>query len=176
MQALGHMWMGFVLLFTNRAAQGIVECDHALELDRNLAAAHSCIGLAKVYLGHAEETEDQIREALRLSPHDTYASAWMNFAGLAKLYLGNYEDAVTWFRSAIEANRNYPQLHFQLAAALAQLGKLDEARSEVGAGLALNPTFTISRVRAGATSDNATLVAQRERLFEGLRKAGVPEQ
>ena len=64
------------------------------------------------------------------------------------------------------------------AAALAQLGRLDEARSAVKAGLALNPTFTISRARAAwtAMSDDPTYLAQLEPILEGLRKAGVPEQ
>ena len=71
----------------------------------------------------------------------------MNIAGVAKNYLGLYDQAITWFRRAIEANRNYPHPHFVLGAALAMLGRLDEARSSVRAGLALNPTLTISRAR-----------------------------
>ena len=68
--------------------------------------------------------------------------------------------------------------YFVLAAALAQLGRLDEARSAVKAGLALNPTFTISRARAAwtAMSDDPTYLAQLEPILEGMRKAGVPEQ
>ena len=53
----------------------------------------------------------------------------MSHAGLAKLHLGSYEQAVGWCRRAIEANRNYPQPHFVLGAALARLGRLDEAGS-----------------------------------------------
>jgi hypothetical protein len=41
-------------------------------------------------------------------------------------------------------------VHFYLAAALAHLGRRDEARAAVQAGLALLPAFTIARVRAGA--------------------------
>jgi hypothetical protein len=65
--------------------------------------------------------------------------------------------------------------HFCLAAALAHLGRLDEARTAVQAGLALNPTFTISRFRAGAPGDNPIFLAQRERIYEGMYKAEVPE-
>jgi hypothetical protein len=43
------------------------------------------------------------------------------------------------------------------------------------AGLALHPSFTIARNRAGAPSDNPIYLAQRERIIEGMRKAGVPE-
>ena len=59
---------------------------------------------------------------------------------------------------------------------LAHLGRLDEARAADKAGLSLDPTFTISRFRAGPASDNPTYLAQRERIYEGMRKAGVPEE
>ena len=176
--ARAHLYLGLVEIFTRRGAEGIAECEHALELDRNLASAHAIFGLGKIYIGHAEETEAHVGETLRLSPRDTLACQWMTNAGLAKLYLGSYEQAVGWFRRALEANRNYPQAYFRLAAALAQLGRLDEARSSVNTGLALNPAFAVSRARASwtAMSDDPTYLAQLEPIFEGLRKAGVPEQ
>ena len=37
------------------------------------------------------------------------------------------------------------------------------------------PKFTLTRFRGGAESDNAVYLAQRERVTEGMRKAGVPE-
>ena len=176
--ARGHMVLGFVDILTKRAVQGIAECEHALALDRNLAHAHENIGLGKIFMGRAEETEAHIGEALRLSPRDTMAYIWMHIAGVAKNHLGSWEQAVAWFRRVIEANRNLPLTYFQLAAALAQLGRLDEAHSAVKAGLALNPAFTISRARAAwtAVSDDPTHVAQFEPILEGLRKAGLPEE
>jgi TolB-like protein/Tfp pilus assembly protein PilF len=175
--ARGHMLLGHVEILTKRAADGIAECEHALKLDPNLAHAHATIGLGKIYVGRAQETEAHIGEALRLSPRDAMAYLWMSWAGIAKNYLGSYEQAVSWFRRAIEANRNYPHPHFVLGVALALLGRLDEARSAVKAGLALNPGYSISRARAAyaAMSDDPTHLAQLERLLEGQRKAGVPE-
>ena len=55
------------------------------------------------------------------------------------------------------------------------LGRLDEARAEVQAGLALNPGFTLRRYRDGAQSDNPVFLKGRERMIENLRKAGAPE-
>src|SRR3984885_15159415 len=150
--ALGHLYFGLVDIWTKRAAQGIAECEHALALDQNLAHAHSIIGRGKVFVGRAEETEAHVAEALRLSPRDAMAYIWMYFAGLANLHLGKFEQAVAWFRRAIEANRNYPAANFNLAAALAQLGRMAEAHSAARAGLALNPTFTVSRARAALTA------------------------
>jgi hypothetical protein len=62
--------------------------------------------------------------------------------------------------------------------ALAHLGRLDEAHSAVKAGLALNPAFSISRARDNwvAMSNDPTYLAQNDRIYEGLRKAGVSEQ
>ena len=175
--ALGHMLLGFVDIMTKRAVQGIAECEHALALDRNLAFAHHNIGFGKIFIGRAEEMDAHIGEALRLSPRDTMAYSWMTNAGLAKNHIGNWEQAVAWFRRSIEANRNYPPAYFNLAAALAQLGRLDEAHSAVRAGLALNPAYNVARRLAfwTAMSDNPRYLAQLEPIFEGMRKAGVPE-
>jgi len=174
--ARAHSVLGLVQSFTNRAVEGIAECERALALDHNLADAHAFIGLAKSFLGRSDETEAHVREALRLSPRDNYAYRWSVFVGLAKLALGADVEAVAWLRRSIEANRNLPFSHCLLAAALALLGSLDEARAAAQAGLVLNPTFTLRRLRARALSDHPAYLAGRERVYEGLRMAGLPER
>jgi TolB-like protein/class 3 adenylate cyclase len=175
--ARGHAFLGYVKILTKRAVEGIAECEHALALDHNLADAHAFIGLGKIFTGRAEEAEGHIDQALRLSPRDMSAYIWLTEVGIAKNHLGDCEQAVLWCRRAIEANRNYPEAHFHLAAALARLGRLDEARSAVNAGLALNPSFTVSRARINwtAMSDDPAHPQQLAPIFEGLRLAGLPE-
>ena len=94
---------------------------------------------------------------------------------LAKLYLGAHEDALNLYRRSIELNQNYPTARFSYAATLVELGRLDEAKTEVKAALVLNPDFTLRRYRAGAQSDNPVFLKGRERIIEDMRKAGVPE-
>jgi hypothetical protein len=65
--------------------------------------------------------------------------------------------------------------HFYLAATLALRGNLDEARAVPQSGLGLDPTFTIRRFRVGISSDNQSYLALRERLYEGMRQAEIPE-
>jgi tetratricopeptide (TPR) repeat protein len=147
-----------------------------LTLDRNSAAAHAAIGYAKYLLGRGAETEAHISEAFRLSPRDTLAHRWMVWVGLANAQLNNDSEAVLWLRRGLDTNRNYSVAHFVLAAGLARLGQLDHARAAVQAGLALDPSFTIRRLRGAiAWSDNPTYVAGRECYLEGMRLAGVPE-
>ena len=101
---------------------------------------------------------------------------WCTFAGLAKFHLSEEEEeAVGWLRRSVETKRNYAISHFVLAAALACLTRLAEARSEARTGLAMNPSFAISRFCANVASDNPNAVAGWERVIEGMRKAGVPD-
>ncbi len=172
---MAHHLLGSAQILTNRAAQGITECERALALDRNLAGAHAQIGLAKYSIGQGEETEAHVQEALRLSPRDGSVAAWTIYVGLAKLQGNADEAAVTWFRRSIEVNRNIPLAHFFLAAALALLSRLGEARAAALTGLALDPSFTIRRFRINASSDNPTYLERRERICDGMRLAGVPE-
>jgi tetratricopeptide (TPR) repeat protein len=172
---LAHLVLGYIQMFTNRAAQGIRECEEALALDRNLADAHGALGFAKFYMGRAAETEGHIFEAFRLSPRDKDAHFWMYILGAAKIHLGADAEAVGWLRRSIEKNRNLPPAHFALAAASGLLGALDEARGAVRGGLALNPGFTIRRLRAVKPSDNPAFLAGLERACMGMRLAGVPE-
>ena len=171
--------MGRVEVQTKRGAQGIaprkVEA-RMLALNPNLASAHALIGLAKLYEGHPEETDSHELDALRVSPHDTEADVWVAYIALAKLYLGDYEGAPRLVSPrAKELNPNYPTGRFAMETTLMELGRLDEARAEVQAGLALNPGFTLRRYRDGAQSDDQFFLKGRERIIEDMRKAGVPE-
>jgi TolB-like protein/Flp pilus assembly protein TadD len=174
--ALAHWRMGLLLCTTNRAERGIQELDRALAIDPNMARAHAAKGLAKVFVGRAEESAAHVQEALRLSPRDAMVSTWLSEFGEAKSYLGEYETAIKWLRQGIDANRNNPWAYFYLAACLAHLGRLAEARKELKAGLAVNPNFTIKRFHAAAQSDNPVYLAQRERMIEGMRMAWASEE
>jgi TolB-like protein/class 3 adenylate cyclase len=174
--ANAHCAMGVLRILSNRADQGIAECERALAIDRNLASAQWAIGMAKFLVGHNEETEAHVVEALRISPRDTHAGNWSATVGLAKLGSGRDEEAISWLSRSIELNPSFPSPHFILAAALARLGRLEEAREAARSGLELNPSFTIARLRSHALSDHPLYRAGRERFIEGLRKAGLPEE
>jgi tetratricopeptide (TPR) repeat protein len=171
--ALAHLLLGCSQIFTNRVAQGIAECEQALQLNRNLADAHGAIAVAKLLIGRAAETETHVREALRLSPRDSRVYRWLHIVGIAKLMIGADAEAVAWLRRSLETNRNNPFAHFHLGAALALVQKPNEARAAVQDGLTLEPTFTIRRMRR--LSDHPTFRAEAKRIRDGMRMAGVPE-
>jgi TolB-like protein/tetratricopeptide (TPR) repeat protein len=173
--ALAHHTMGAILTWSKRAARGVSELELALELNPNLADAHADIGMARIFQGQAEATERHVAEAYRLSPRDWRAYQWFGWIALSKLYLGAYAEAIEWCGRSISANRNFPMLRFAFAAALALQSRADEAEEHVKAGLAMLPNFTVRWHRATPNSDNQIYLAARERITEGLLKAGVPE-
>jgi tetratricopeptide (TPR) repeat protein len=117
-----------------------------------------------------------VQEALRVSPRDEGAPRWMCYVGLAKLHLGADAEAAEWLRRSLKANPNYPIAHFVCAATLALLGKLDEALATTREGLALDPTFTIRRLKGAWFSDDPTFRAGGKRLVQGMRLVGMPEE
>ena len=164
-------------IHTKRATQGVGECERVLTVDpSDFAVVQEEIGRAMMYLGRAEDAENRVTEGLRVNPSDIGVPYFYVTAGEAALVLGEDEKAVRWLRGAIERNANQPLAHFYLAAALARLDQMDEARAEMQAGLALDPKFSITRATVYRESDNPTYLAQRDRLIEALRKAGAPER
>jgi TolB-like protein/Tfp pilus assembly protein PilF len=176
--AVAHVYLGLVFMYTKRLPHGVAECEQALALDRNLAAAHGLIGYAKYISGRGSETEAHVQEAFRLSPRDNMAHRWLVWIGYAKAQLNADAEAIVWMRRGLDLNRNYSIAHFHLAAALARLGQLDQAQAAVRAGLELDPSFTVRRFLDATDARglcDPTYLAGRDRDIEGMRVAGVPE-
>jgi TolB-like protein/Flp pilus assembly protein TadD len=173
--ALAHATLGAVQIVTDRVLQGIAECQRALELDHNLAAAHALIGHAKHHLGRSAETEAHVDDAVRLSPRDAFLPWWINWVGFSKLALDDCVAAASCFQRSIEVNRNNSYGHLALASTLVQLGRLDEAKAALQQGLALDPHLTLSRLRSNTANLSSASLRGRDRFLEGLRIAGMPE-
>jgi TolB-like protein/Flp pilus assembly protein TadD len=172
---VAHLALGAVQIASGRARQGIAECERALALDHNYATAHALIGFAKHLLGRSAETEAHVKEALRLSPRDVFVPWWLNWLGLSKFHLKAYTEAVTCFRKSIEHNRNNSWGHLGLAAALVELNSLEEAQAALQEGLVLDRNFTISRLSANSAPISPASLEGRNRFFNALRIAGMPE-
>jgi tetratricopeptide (TPR) repeat protein len=103
-----------------------------------------------------------------------HAFQWMHWLGVAKFILGADVEAIEWIRRSLEANRNFPIAHFQLAAALALVGSLEEARAVARTGFSLDPAFTLRRMRGFILGDDPTFRAGSKRIRDGMLQAGVP--
>src|ERR1019366_5564708 len=94
------------------------------------------------------------------------------FLGHPHYMLKRYDEAVRLLRECTLRlpKQQFPHLH--LAAVCAQLGQLSEARAEAAEVLRINPGFTIAKWKRLAVYKNSK---DAEHRFDGLRKAGLPE-
>ncbi len=113
-------------------------------------------------------------EALRLSPRDPVAWAFMVVRSFALIFLRRHDEALEWARkSQRQPNADgavWP--YAQEASALAHLGRIDEARAALERALAIKPDFSpafFDRVIRLRNPDD------RAHYLDGLRKAGLPE-
>jgi TolB-like protein/DNA-directed RNA polymerase specialized sigma24 family protein len=170
-----HVAHGTVLYAMRLPERALREFEFAVSLDGNLATAHAYLGLIKFSLGRARDTRAHVAEAMRLSPRDPLLFHWHFFVGVADVYLGRVVHGLVSLRKSVEINPNWGFSHFILAGALGLAGLLAEAAELRAVVQRLAPNFTIAKFRAEAMSDNPVYLAQRERFYQGLRLAGVPE-
>lgn len=71
--------------------------------------------------------------------------------------------------------RAWDQLQRPSSGACSLAGRNEEAGAAVSAYMRLHPIMTINKLRSSRYSDHPAYLAWRERFYEGLRKAGLPE-
>jgi len=93
--------------------------------------------------------------------------------GTVRVRRGQFDDAAAYYLKATQANPRFSVLYALHMAALAQAGRLDEARLVASRLLAVEPNFRLGAFVAGfAQVLHADLA---ESIAVGLRKAGLPE-
>jgi tetratricopeptide (TPR) repeat protein len=179
-----HTLKSVVVLAQGRVNESITEGERALELDPSNVEAVGNLGFTFVHGGQFEKGLEYFDRTLRLSPRDPVQAFWYGGKSWAYFGLKQYDEAIDWARRSIAINPNgLPFVHGQLIAALALTGRDAEAREALQRYLALpdNGPRTMPAWRAfyrarGITERNGPRILEcDERIFDGLRKAGMPE-
>ena len=158
----------FYLADTGRANEALRAANSGLKIDPNNAPLLDARTLAEIVLGRFEQAKSHAQQAMRLSPRDPETPNRLINLGMAELGLGNFDAAIADFQGAIDAGAHYFIPYVNLAAANALAGKMDEAKTALAEGRRLNPNLTVKWL-----TDHAPNLPP---LFEGLRKAGLPEE
>jgi tetratricopeptide (TPR) repeat protein len=166
--ALAHHIKATLHYQFKRLEQAVGEYESAIALDRNFASSYGMLGATKVILGQPEEAFEHVQKAIQISPRDPSLSMWQMFVGVAN-------EAIVWLRKSVDLNPRSSFGHLFLASALGLAGQEAAARAAIAEFRRLNPGFTLSRFKAVEPSDRPAFLAQRQRVYEGLRQAGMPE-
>ncbi len=164
-----------ILAWANVFARKWDEClppvERAIAISPNFAPAIGIRGTVLALLGESETSIEIINDAIRLSPRDGFMGIWLMGTFWAYHSLSRYEEAANTAKSAIRIAPDNPTFRRQYASALANLGKIEEARTAVQDYLRLSPGHTI----ADAAKVPSKSHEQLERFLKGLRLAGMPE-
>jgi adenylate cyclase len=172
---VAHHVRGFVLRLRQRSRAAHDAFQTAVALNPNFASGHAQLGVTALELGRPEETVAAVERAISLSPRDPNLGPWLAIAGMAELHLGHDDQAASWLARAIETGTPVALHHAYLASALALAGRASEAQAALAEFRRARPTATIDRLRAQALSTEPAFIAQRQRLYQGLRVAGLTE-
>ena len=111
----------------------------AIEIDENLAEAHSSLGLLRVYYDHDwVAAENEFRRSLELSPelvlsHQRYGS-YLSF-------MGRFEESIRHYEHALELDPFSLHVNMNLATNYYLMGDSEKAVSHLEKTLELDPDY-----------------------------------
>jgi tetratricopeptide (TPR) repeat protein len=156
------------LELSGRSGEAIGVSNAGLAVDPNFDPLYVTRAVAELSLGQYEQAKADVQRGMSLSPRDSQTSSFLVIVGDAELSLGHFDAAIDQYRKAIDMG---PRLFFQytnLAAAYAHKGKMDEAKAALAEARRLNPAITVKWMKEHTPNLPA--------VFDGLRKAGLPEE
>jgi adenylate cyclase len=165
-----HMFLGWIHLWRKEHDQAIAEAKRCLALDPDNAEGHVRLGSILDQAGRPAEGLPLIETAMRLDPH--YPFLYIFWLANAFHSLERYDEAIAAYRRTISRNPDFVYTHAQLASVYAQLGRMEEAKSEAAEALRMDPSWSVQRVAQRLPFKDTAALA---RLVEGMRKAGLPE-
>ena len=162
--------LSFIQTFLHRYDQAIENSEAAIELAPNNAEVHAYYGQVLNYWGNPQRGLEMIEKALsieKIPPPN-----WELIAGHSHLIMRRYDEAAGRFIGTIERAPKFTYAYLLLACAYVGLDRLDDARDAIKTALEVTPRYTVKEF---ARLYPYRIDEVRNRIFDSLRKAGLPE-
>jgi TolB-like protein/DNA-binding winged helix-turn-helix (wHTH) protein/Tfp pilus assembly protein PilF len=182
--AAAHNSKAWILHERGRFEEAIAERERTLALDPADLNAMMSMAWDHLGLGRYEKGLEIFDEAIRLGPRSPELKDMYSGKSWAYFGLKQYDQAIDWARQAIAAGPSNAGPYQSLAAALALTGHEAEAQEALQRYLAL-PSNTRAGTIAALKAYNARFANvitdprvpdNYGRLYEGLHRAGMPEE
>ena len=173
------MLWGNVQVLNGRPDLALPAFEKAIRIVPSFPNGHVLRAQALVLLGRTGEVNAEVDRAVRLAvagrDSPRISSAYLS-AAEAALMRGDDAEAHRFAELSIAERPSNAIAHGVLAASDALMGRSSRAPVEMAEFKRLWPDATVARFDELRPSTNAAFVAQRARLYDGLRKAGLPER
>jgi len=150
---IAHTNLAQNLSHSGRFAEAIAECQEALKIKPDFAAAHNNLGVALLRnkgsgdgaLGHdgaVDEAIEHYRKALQINPDFTQAHKNLGIVFMRK---GLMDEAIAQFQKTLELEPNDAQAEFSLGSAFLQRREVDEAIAHYQKAVEIRPDYAEAR-------------------------------
>ena len=176
-----HFARGQLFRAQGRYEEAILEYETAIALNRNWVLVIAALGWCKFLTGSIDEALLLHQQAIRLSPRDPGIGNWYDRIGRIHLLQSRTKEAIGWLERARGANPAHPGIRIDLAAAYALENNFQLAAAELAEARRLSGDrfSSLAHLKAlpGAWGGVPKIRALFESTyFDGLRKAGMPEE
>jgi adenylate cyclase len=129
--ATAHAVLAHMRMWDGEWEVAIAEARTALALNPNSSFVISMLGCVLGFGGYREEALDRLRQAMRVSPNDPLTWLWLLWTGAIQFYSRKFDAAVETLHQVVRLRPGGTSAQVVMAAALAHLGRLDEARDHL---------------------------------------------
>jgi TolB-like protein/Tfp pilus assembly protein PilF len=152
------------LVLGGDARASLAMADRALTLNPGSSLCWVHAGYVSMWCEQYQQALERLQHALRLNPRAPDRYTALRGAGQALVRLERFDEAIPWLNEAITLRPNYPNAIFNLAIALAHLGRIDEAKAALARAEALGSLKSFIDTVVGGRS---------ETFLSGLKRLGV---
>jgi len=168
--AMAYTMLGVSLLSVGRHDEAVSQVNRGSELAPGSYYAAVGRGIVLGYCGEPQESLRSVATALRVSPRDPRIYATYQARCAPLFVLDRFEEVVSAAQYIMRLLPDWPEGLTMQAAALAKVGRTDEARHAVGRLLGLDPQYSVARALRRHPYRDA---ANREKLAGALMQAGL---
>jgi adenylate cyclase len=144
------------------------QAEHAIALSPSYADAHALLAWVLHFAGRPAEGLKAMQSAVRLNPQ--VPSIYRLVRGALRYAVDDATGAIDDLERGVAMNPTHQMLRLWLAAAYANVGRIEDARWQTDELLALNPGFTLNHIRERYPIRDPDYL---NRFVTDLRKAGL---
>jgi len=162
------------LTATNYFVDSLVACAKALNQDPWDGLVLFQVGTSQMQLGGFDDALASYQLADSFDTPEVSRWTWLLGIGYAYVFMDRSEDALPWLERSIAVTPGTGRTHFLLAAAYQRLGRFDEAKAAVAAGMKLRPGTTAENVRLPKKNASPIYLSRASEVVALMVAAGMP--
>ncbi len=169
--AISYFAIGRIHMMLGDHDASVAALRKSIELNPCFAQAYHGLAMALMLAGELAEAKQTTRQAVAMSPRDPMLWAFTIVHALNHILSEEHEDALEWANHTLQipnATGYWP--HAVKASALANLGRIDEARKSLALALQAKPDLSLEFLQENLPVKHAGGL---DPYLDGLKKCGL---